>query len=210
MMELVLPGAQNLALFATAAFVILIVPGPVVLFLAGQAVARGRGAALFSVIGVHAATLAHVAAAALGLSAALAFAIVKYAGAAYLIWLGIKKLKGGDEAEAAVLPTARSHARLLRDGFLVNLLNPKTALFFLAFLPQFVEPSQGGVASQIVVLGLVFTALGILTDGSYALLMGSLSEKLRRSRLYARLERKVSGTLLIGLGLSAALADHRK
>ena len=129
-------------------------------------------------------------AAALGLSAilassALAFSVVKYAGAAYLIWLGLRKIFGRVEA-ADVDVAARGHgyARLFRDGFIVNLLNPKTALFFLAFLPQFVDVSRGHVAMQIAFLGLLFTVLGFITDGCYALAAGTAGNWLKRSRGY--------------------------
>ena len=102
------------------------------------------------------------------------------------------------------------HARLLRDGFVVNLLNPKTAIFFLAFLPQFVEPGRGHVAMQVAVLGLLFTALGFVTDGCYALAAGTAGNWLKRSRNYLAVERYVSGVLFIGLGLSAAFAGNQR
>jgi threonine/homoserine/homoserine lactone efflux protein len=143
-MEIVIPGATNLGLFVSAALVLLLVPGPAVLYIFARSVEQGRLAGFVSILGIHTATLVHVTAAALGLSAilassALAFTLIKYAGAAYLIWLGLKKILGRIEAPGIniALP-AHGYARLLRDGFIVNLLNPKTALFFLAFLPQFV------------------------------------------------------------------------
>jgi len=105
---------------------------------------------------------------------------------------------------------AHGYARLFRDGFIVNLLNPKTALFFLAFLPQFVEVDLGHVAMQITVLGLIFVALGIVTDGCYALVAGTMGAWLKRSRTYLEVERYVSGVLFIGLGLTAALAGNQK
>ena len=154
-------------------------------------------------------------AAALGLSAllassALAFAAVKYAGAAYLIWIGLKKIFGrAEKGEVAALKPA-SYSRLYRDGFIVNLLNPKTALFFLAFLPQFVEPERGHLATQIVFLGLLFAALGFITDGCYALVAGTAGKWLRQNRRYLEVERYVSGTLFIGLGLTAAFAGSQK
>ena len=218
-MEIVTPGAANLGLFVGAALALLLIPGPVVLYIVGRSVEHGRRAGLVSLGGIHAATLVHVAAAALGLSAvlassALAFGVVKYAGAAYLIWLGVRKILGrGGAAEggAAAGPGGSGgDARLLRDGFVVNLLNPKTAIFFLAFLPQFVEPGRGHVAMQVAVLGLLFTALGFVTDGCYALAAGTAGEWLKRSRGYLAAERYVSGALFIGLGLSAAFAGNHK
>ncbi|EXL10380.1 LysE family translocator [Aquamicrobium defluvii] len=213
-MEVVVPSAANLALFVTAAIVLLIIPGPAVLYIVARSIAQGRKAGLVSDIGIHSATLIHVAAAALGLSAllassAIAFSVVKYAGAAYLIWLGLKKLFGRDEeADPDMELQPHSYRRLFRDGFIVNLLNPKTALFFLAFLPQFVEVERGHVAMQIAFLGLVFTLLGFISDGCYAFAAGALGDRLRQSRAYLRFERYVSGVLFIGLGVSAAFAGN--
>ena len=215
-MEIVIPGGANLGLFIGAALALLLVPGPAVLYIFARSVEQGRLAGFVSILGIHTATLVHVAGAALGLSAvlaqsALAFSLIKYAGAAYLIWLGLNKLFGrraADDADIAVEPA--SHRRLFRDGFVVNLLNPKTALFFLAFLPQFVEVDRGQMAMQIAFLGLLFTALGIVTDGCYALAAGTMGNWLKRSRGYLEVERYVSGVLFIGLGLTAAFAGNQK
>ena len=216
-MDLVTPGAAQLSLFISAALVLLLIPGPAVLYIVGRSVEQGRGAGCVSVLGVHAATLVNIVAAALGLSAilassALAFSVIKYAGAAYLVWLGLRKIFGaGETAEGAAGMPRHSYGRLFRDGFIVNLLNPKTALFFLAFLPQFVDLTRGHVAVQIVFLGLVYTALGFITDGSYALAAGTAGTWLKRNRGYLKVERYVTGTLLIGLGLTAAFAgNHQK
>jgi threonine/homoserine/homoserine lactone efflux protein len=215
-MDIVIPGAANLGLFVSTALVLLLVPGPAVLYIFARSVEQGRLAGFVSILGIHTATLVHVTAAALGLSAilassALAFSLIKYAGAAYLIWLGLKKIFG--RVEAADVNTAlpvHGHARLLRDGFIVNLLNPKTALFFLAFLPQFVEMDRGHVAMQIAFLGLLFTSLGLMTDGCYALAAGTVGNWLKRSRAYLEMERYVSGLMFIGLGLTAAFAGNQK
>jgi threonine/homoserine/homoserine lactone efflux protein len=215
-MELVTPGATNLSLFISAALVLLLVPGPAVLYIIARSVEQGRIAGFVSDLGIHTATLVHVVAAGVGLSAilassALAFSVVKYAGAAYLIWLGLKKIFGRAEDPDVNVPVQRhGHARLFRDGFIVNLLNPKTALFFLAFLPQFVEVERGHVAMQIVFLGLLFTVMGFITDGCYALAAGTAGNWLKRSRGYLKFERYVSGVLFIGLGLTAAFAGNQK
>ena len=215
-MEIVIPGATNIGLFIGAALVLLLVPGPAVLYIVARSVAQGRMAGFISDLGIHSATLVHVLAAALGLSAllassALAFSIVKYAGAAYLIWLGLKKIFGrAEEVDADGNLPRHSYARLFRDGFIVNLLNPKTALFFLAFLPQFVEVERGHVGMQIAALGLLLTVLGFVTDGCYALGAGTVGHWLKRSPGYLKLERYVSGVLFIGLGLTAALAGNQK
>jgi threonine/homoserine/homoserine lactone efflux protein len=215
-MEIVTPSAASLGLFIAAALVLLLTPGPAVLYIVARSIEQGRLAGFVSDLGIHTATLVHVLAAALGLSAllassAVAFSIVKYAGAAYLVWLGLKKIFGPAETpELGAGLTRTRYARLFRDGFIVNLFNPKTALFFLAFLPQFVDVSRGHIATQIVVLGLLFTLLGFITDGCYALAAGTAGNWLKRSRAYLRFERYVSGVLFIGLGLSAAFAGNNK
>jgi threonine/homoserine/homoserine lactone efflux protein len=215
-MDMVIPSGQNLLLFAGAALVLLVIPGPAVLYIVGRSVAQGRRAGLVSVLGIHTATFIHVLAAALGLAAvlvssALAFSVVKYAGAAYLIWLGLRKIFGPAESAAADGELPRySHGRLFRDGFVVNLLNPKTALFFFAFLPQFVDVGRGHVAMQITLLGFVFALLGFCTDSAYALLAGTAGDRLKRSRGYLKFERYGSGVLFIGLGLVAAFSGSEK
>ena len=215
-MDMVIPSGQNLALFVGAALVLLVIPGPAVLYIVGRSVAQGRRAGMVSVLGIHVATFIHVLAAALGLAAlllssALAFSVVKYAGAAYLIWLGLRKIFGPAEAAGVngELPQY-SHARLFRDGFVVNLLNPKTALFFFAFLPQFIDVGRGHVPMQIMLLGLVFALLGFCTDSAWALLAGTAGDWLKRSRGYLKFERYVSGFLFIGLGLTAAFAGNQR
>ena len=201
------PDSHALALFAAAALVLLLVPGPAVLYIVAQSAEHGRLAGLVSVAGVHLGTLVHVAAAAVGLSAlivssAVAFSVVKYAGAAYLVYLGIRRLL---TREPAGLPTRdRPLSGLFTQGVVVNVLNPKTALFFLAFLPQFVDPSRT-VWTQVVVLGLTFVVLGFFSDGLYALAAGTIGRWLRARR---RLLRYGSGGVFVGLGVSAALAKR--
>jgi threonine/homoserine/homoserine lactone efflux protein len=215
-MNVVIPNAANLGLFISAALVLLLVPGPAVLYIFARSVEQGRHAGLVSILGIHTATLVHIAGAAAGISAvlaasAVAFGLVKYAGAAYIIWLGLRKIFGTSETMEASAPMqSNGYARLFRDGFVVNLLNPKTALFFLAFLPQFVDVSRGHVAMQIVTLGLIFTLLGIVTDGCYALAAGTMGNWLKRNRGYLKCERYVSGAVFIGLGLTTAFAGNQR
>ncbi len=215
-MEIVIPPAANLALFIGAALVLLLIPGPAVLYIIARSLEQGRFAGFVSDLGIQTATLVHALAAALGMSALLAssataFSAVKYAGAAYLIWLGVKKIFGRSEAanNGAALTRYR-YTRLLRDGFVVNLLNPKAALFFFALLPQFVDVSRGHVPMQIVFLGLLFAGLGLMTDNCYALVAGTAGHWLKHSRGYLAFERYISGTLFIGLGLTAAFAGNQK
>jgi threonine/homoserine/homoserine lactone efflux protein len=169
-----------------------------------------------SMLGIQVGGLVHVAAAALGLSAlvvhsAVAFNVVKYAGAAYLVFLGVRRLVGRDGSAQDGVPLERRLRSLFAQGIVVNVLNPKTALFFFAFLPQFVDVARGDVAFQILVLGLVFIGLAILSDGAYAIAAGSAAGWLSARRGFSRAERYVSGTVLVGLGLATALSGaHRK
>jgi threonine/homoserine/homoserine lactone efflux protein len=213
-MDIVIPSTTSIAVFAVAAILLLLTPGPAVLYIVARSVEQGRLAGLASVCGITTGTLVHVLAASLGLSAllassALAFAVVKYAGAGYLIYIGVRRLLSRNDAPAAqsVLPV-RSLGRLYRDGFVVNLLNPKTALFFLAFLPQFVDPSRGAVTSQIAFLGLLFTLMGLMSDGLYAVVAGTAGRWLRDRGHYLRWERYVTGSVFIGLGVTAAFAGN--
>jgi threonine/homoserine/homoserine lactone efflux protein len=197
-----------------ASVVLLLTPGPAVLYIVARSVQQGRAAGLVSVLGIHLGTIVHITAAAVGLSAllvssALAFALVKYLGAAYLVWIGIRTFIGKDpDPEAPAVPAAPLN-RAFRDGFVVNLFNPKTAIFFLAFLPQFVDPARGALHWQILILGLTFMGLGIMSDGAFALVAGAAGEFLRRSRRFQRLLRWFSGTSFVGLGVTAALATRK-
>jgi len=207
MVPVVFPHSTTLWLFSLTAVALLLVPGPAVLFVVVQGAEQGRRVGLASVAGIHLGTLVHVAAATVGLSAlvvasAVAFSAVKYAGAAYLVYLGVRRLLARDE----VVEPGRQRESLRRAfarGIVVNVLNPKTALFFLAFLPQFVDPDRGGVWSQVLVLGLVFVGLGLISDSLYALAAGTVGGLLRRRR---RALRYGSGVVFIGLGAAAALA----
>jgi threonine/homoserine/homoserine lactone efflux protein len=213
-----MPETSTLALFAVAAVTLLLIPGPAVLYIVTRSVDQGRAAGLASVCGVHVGTLLHVAAAALGLSALLvssatAYDTVRWLGAAYLVWLGVRRLLARDEDVPAVAagPDARRPelGRIFAQGVVVNVLNPKTALFFFAFLPQFVDTSRGSVPFQVVVLGAAFVLLGLLSDGAYALLASTGAGWLRRRPTVARASRLVSGGVLISLGVTTALAGSR-
>ena len=215
-MDIVIPSATSIGLFAVAATLLLLTPGPAVLYIVARSVEQGRIAGLASVFGITTGTLVHVLASTLGLSAllassALAFGIVKYAGAGYLIYMGVRRiLKQADAPASPLKLPKRTLGRLYRDGFIVNLLNPKTALFFLAFLPQFVDSSRGAVPFQIAFLGLLFTLMGLTSDGLYALVAGTAGEWVKRQSRYLDWARYVSGSVFIGLGVTAALAGGRK
>jgi threonine/homoserine/homoserine lactone efflux protein len=207
------PG--RLWLFLTATLILLVIPGPAVTYIVSRSLAEGRRSGLVSTLGIACGGLVHVAAAALGLSAvlassALAFSVVKYAGAAYLIFLGIKTLAGSD-GDAALPETGQvSLSRAFWQGVVVNVLNPKTALFFLAFLPQFVDPARGSVALQIVALGLLFSGIAVCTDGTWALVAGSAGDWLKRRGGLMRSRRYVAGSVYLGLGVATALSGPRK
>ena len=204
-----MPTTGTLALFSAAALALIVVPGPAVLYIVAQSIDRGRPAGLVSALGVATGGLVHVTAAAIGLSALLvssatAFTVVKVAGAAYLIGVGLLTLlRRGEEADGAP-PRARRLRRTYAQGVVVNVLNPKTALFFLAFLPQFVDQDAGSVGTQIVVLGLLFVVLAVLSDSLWALAAGTASGWLRSSPHFGSVRRYVSGTVFVGLGIVAA------
>ena len=209
MLPVVFPDSTSLWLFCLAALALLAIPGPAVLYIVVQSAEQGRRVGLASVAGVHLGTLVHVAAATAGLSAlivasALAFSIVKYAGAAYLVYLGIRKLLEREE-EAEVELEREALRRAFGRGVVVNVLNPKTALFFLAFLPQFIDADRGGVWSQVLVLGLTFILLGLVSDSLYALAAGTIGSLLRRKRTAVRY---VSGGVYAALGVIASLAKR--
>jgi threonine/homoserine/homoserine lactone efflux protein len=212
-----MPDASTLALFAVAAVTLLVIPGPAVLYIVTRSVDQGRAAGLASVCGVHVGTLVHVAAAALGLSALLvssatAYHAVRWLGAAYLVWLGIRRLLAKDEPSGSVKDRHASRLglrRIFAQGVVVNVLNPKTALFFFAFLPQFVDTTRGSVPFQVVVFGVAFVLLGLVSDGTYALLASTGAGWLRRRPGVARTSRLVSGGVLISLGVTTALAGSR-
>jgi threonine/homoserine/homoserine lactone efflux protein len=211
-----MPSLSTLAVYTATAVVVLLLPGPAVLYVVSQSVRQGRPAGIASVLGIHTGTLVQVVAAVLGaswllLSSALAFSVVKSLGAAYLVYLGVRKLLGRDERLAiAAAPRPRRLARLYYQGVLVNVLNPKLALFFFAFLPQFVDPSRGAVPLQVATFGLMFVLLGLCTDSSYALVAGTVGPWLRGNPRLLRGERYLVGTTFVGLGVAAALSGTRR
>jgi threonine/homoserine/homoserine lactone efflux protein len=207
------PSPSTLALFAVAAMVLFVVPGPAVLYIVTRSIDQGRRAGLASVLGIHAGSLVHVTAAILGLSALLAssataFDVVRYVGAAYLIWLGIRRLRTRTSTvseEAAPVPLSR----VVAQGFVVNLFNPKTAIFFVAFLPQFVEPGAGPVPLQLAILGLLFVLLGMVSDGTYAMVASAVGSRLARGRHFEAAHRWGAGLVYLGLGVAAVVGGSR-
>jgi threonine/homoserine/homoserine lactone efflux protein len=203
----VIPDTGSLAVFAVASLALAVVPGPAVLYVVAQSVHGGRRAGVVSAFGVSTGGMFHVLAAVIGLSAVLAasaeaFTVVKLLGAAYLVWLGIRTLLSRD-GRIAGRDAERTLSRTYRRGVVVNVLNPKTALFFLAFLPQFVDP-DGSTRGQLAVLGIMFVVIALTTDLVWALIAGTAGAVLRRSRAFLRVQRYVSGTIFVGLGALAA------
>jgi threonine/homoserine/homoserine lactone efflux protein len=212
----VIPDAATLAVFCGAALALLVVPGPAVLYIVASSIDGGRRAGAASMLGIQAGALVHVAAAALGLSSilaasALAFDTVKYLGAAYLVAVGLWTLLRGGSPTDPDAPARRTRLRRrFAQGVVVQILNPKTALFFLAFLPQFVDASAGNVGLQMLFLGLVFTVLAILSDGTWVLVAGTASERLRGHQGFLRAQRYVSGSVFVGLGVATALSGSNR
>ena len=200
------------ALFVAAALALIVVPGPAVLYVVAQSVDGGRRAGLVSSLGIATGGLVHVLAAVIGLSSlilssATAFAVVKYAGAAYLVVMGVRRLLERDKADVE-LRARRALRRIYGQGVVVNVLNPKTALFFFAFLPQFVDVDAGHVSLQLLVLGLTFVLLALLSDSVWAIVAGVGAGWLRA---HLSLQRWVSGSVFVGLGLATAVSGgHRK
>jgi threonine/homoserine/homoserine lactone efflux protein len=196
--------------------VLIVIPGPAVTYIVARSITGGPRAGVVSALGVATGVSAHVVAAAAGVSAllarsAFAFSALKYAGAAYLIAIGARKLLRPTAAAGGVDAVTGPRVSLRRaygEGIVVNVFNPKTALFFLAFLPQFLDPGRGPVAAPVIVLGLLFAVIGVCSDSTWALAAGSLSARLRRQRRRAVALERGSGAIYLGLGVVAALT-HR-
>lgn len=200
--------------FIAAALVVLVIPGPGVLYIVARSVSQGHRAGLASVVGLAAGALVHVVAATTGLSALLlasatAFSVVKALGAGYLIYLGLKMLLSKQPVIQVGTVAPVPVARLFTDGVVISVFNPKIALFFLAFLPQFIDPTLGNAPQQILLLGLIYVGLALLSDGTYALLAGTLGQWLGGRLMQGPWPRYVCGSLYLGLGVNAALTGRR-
>lgn len=205
------PLDTNIALFITASLAVIVAPGPDNIYVLTRGVAQGREVALASAWGMCSGLLFHTTLAAVGLSAilarsAVAFSVVKYAGAAYLIYLGVRAILSKEEfvSPEEEAPTARLRSFFLR-GLTMNLLNPKVAVFFLAFLPQFASPAMGGAVLRLLALGLLFALLSVLVFSAIALFSGVLGDRLSQSLRFANALRWLTGCVLVGLGVRLAL-----
>jgi threonine/homoserine/homoserine lactone efflux protein len=210
-----MPNWSTLSLFITAALVLAFTPGPNTLYVIARSVQQGRMAGIVSSLGLQVGGLFHIAAATLGvaallLSSAMAFSVVKYVGAAYLIYLGVKTLLTRENVAITETVEGKSLSRAFYQGVLVCLLNPKAALFFFAFLPQFVDAKRGSAATQIMFLGAIVVVLGALSDTIYALLSGGVGNLLRGNLRLLRFQRYFAGSVYIGLGAMTALTGSSK
>lgn len=200
-----MPEPSTLLLFAASAALLVLIPGPNLVYIVTRSIEAGRRAGLASMLGVEAGTLVHVTAAALGLSALLAssevaFEMVRWAGVAYLVYLGVRTLRARDTAPS-VAPIGMRRSVL--EGLLVNVLNPKVSVFFLAFLPQFVDPLQGSTGMQVLVLGAVFLTIASLLDLLYVLGAALIGQRLSRGR-------KLAGGVYLALAALAAATGGRR
>jgi len=211
-----MPPWSTISLFIVAAAILVVVPGPNTFYIITRSLHQGLAAGIVSSLGILVGTMFHICAAALGLSAlllssALAFTLVKYAGAAYLVYLGLRTLlaeeKAATEMESA---PEKNLTGTFYQGVLVNVLNPKTALFFVAFLPQFLDVHGGSIAGQIFILGGILILLGVSSDMTYALLAGKIGNRLRKSLCFTRAQRYLAGMVYVGLGAATALTGLSK
>ena len=210
-----MPSASTYAIFIATALALLAIPGPAVLYVVSRSIDQGRSAGLASVAGITTGTIVHVTLATVGLSSLVlaskvAFDAVRYVGAAYLIVLGVRRLLSRRVEDDLESRPPRTRRDLYTQGVIVNLLNPKTIVFIFAFIPQFVDVNAGHVWLQVLLLGLTFAVLGFASDSLYAAVAGTVADRLRGTPLIARVERWFGGSVLIGLGVAAALvAPHR-
>jgi threonine/homoserine/homoserine lactone efflux protein len=206
---------SQLIIFISASIALLLLPGPAVLYITARSANQGRVAGFVSVLAIETANLVQAIAAGLGLSAillssALAFDIVKYLGAVYLIYLGIKKLLTKEESSMGQEVKRENLSQIFWQGFIINILNPKTALFFFAFLPQFVNPTKGNATIQTLSLGVLFVLLAFITDNIYAFVASSLAEKLNTNVNFQKGQKYFAGLVYIGLGVTTALTGSKK
>jgi threonine/homoserine/homoserine lactone efflux protein len=208
-----MPDAAHMLAFLLAALVVAAIPGPGLLYVLARSLGGGREVGLRSSFGTGVGGFVHVAAAAAGLSALLAasasaFAVVKYLGAAYLVWLGIRMLTRGRDHSPPGLAGSRTDARAFQQGVVTEALNPKTALFFVSFLPQFAQPEAGPLAAQLALLGVISVLLNTSADVLVALAGGKLGQRLAANRRWWKRQRRLTGGLLVGLGVYAAASDR--
>ena len=205
-----MPDFSALGAFFAAAFLLNIAPGPDMLYVIGRSIGQGRRAGTVSALGIFVGCLVHIFVAVVGLAALLrssplAYSIVRYAGAGYLVYLGVRVLLQRTSALDAPEIQSAPLGQIFTQGVITNVLNPKVALFFLAFLPQFIQPQRGSVALQIIVLGLIFDVGGTLVNLAVAQAGGRLGDAIKQHSGLARLQKWFTGTVFIGLGMRVAV-----
>ena len=209
-----MPDANNIVLFLIATVTLNLTPGPDMMYVVARSLGQGRAAGIVSSFGIAAGCVVHTLAVGFGLVTVImavpaAYQVIKYAGAAYLIFLGVRVVTGRD-SERADTPTKRESLHVIFfQGMLTNLLNPKVALFFLAFLPQFVNKASPALALQIIVLGLMFNVSGTIVNVLVALGASFTGERFRAQLRNSSLFRWVTGSIFIGLGLRLAFMERR-
>jgi len=209
-----MPVTETIVLFMAAALALNVTPGPSIVYVMSRSVGQGRTAGLVSALGLGTGSLFHAVAAMLGLSAVLAYspltyAAIKYLGAGYLVYLGVGLLRQGTVRLAHAVPAPLPLGHVYGQGVLTEILNPKIALFFLSFLPQFVDPTRGSVAGQTLFFGLLFHVTGVPINMLVAVAGSAIAESFARHPLFERIRDWVAGTVLIGLGVRLALSERR-
>jgi threonine/homoserine/homoserine lactone efflux protein len=204
--------SRTLALFLAAGVVLVAIPGPNHLYILARSIGEGRRSGVVSALGIQSGTLVHIAAFAAGLSYLVAqsqpaFRAVKYAGAGYLLYLGVRTLRSRQTGDVAPMRAQRLR-RVYLEGILVNVLNPKVVLFFLAFMPQFIDPDSGSVPAQVLTLGLLLCMIGLSADLLYAICAGSIGGWLRARPSFARYQRCVTGTAYLVLAAVTVLTGQ--
>ena len=207
---------NNFLLFAFASLMLNITPGNDMMYVASRSMGQGIKAGIISALGITAGCMVHIAAAVVGLSAiiaksAIAFDVIKYLGAAYLIYLGVKSIlkKTSNAFKAAGEIKKESHWKIFRQGAITNVLNPKVALFFLAFLPQFINLKSGQPQNQILLLGTWFNFSGLVVNATVAILFGKLGNWLGKSQAFIKWQEKITGMVLLALGIKVALSSRK-
>ena len=209
-----MPAIETIILFMAAALALNVTPGPSILYVMSRSVGQGRTAGLVSALGLGTGSLIHAGAAALGLSVILAYSplaytVVKYLGAGYLVYLGVRILLVRDRQLSTAVLAHVSLTRVFWQGVVTELLNPKIVLFFMSFLPQFVDPARGSVAGQTLFLGLLFHVTGVPINMLVAVVGGAIASWLSQNPVFARVRNGLAGAVLIGLGVRLALSERR-
>ena len=209
-----MPTIETIILFMAAALALNVTPGPSILYVMSRSVGQGRTAGLVSALGLGTGSLIHAGAAALGLSVILAYSplaytVVKYLGAGYLVYLGVRILLVRDRQLRTAVLAHVSLTRVFWQGVVTELLNPKIVLFFMSFLPQFVDPARGSVAGQTLFLGLLFHVTGVPINMLVAVVGGAIASWLSQNPVFARVRNGLAGAVLIGLGVRLALSERR-